>query len=81
MEVDHQYPDLNVYLTLFNAVIHEGTLQMLEHNDTRRITPEEITRYDFCPADKEILGDYGMKTKIYSKLVRDRIPEIIEAGR
>lgn len=54
---------------------------MLEHNDTRRITPEEITRYDFCPADKEILGDYGMKTKIYSKLVRDRIPEIIEAGR
>lgn len=53
---------------------------MLEHNDTRRITPEEIARYDFCPADKEILGDYGMKTKIYSKLVRDRIPEIIEVG-
>ena len=25
MEVDHQYPDLNVHLTLFNAVIHEGT--------------------------------------------------------
>ena len=53
---------------------------MLERNDTRRITPEEITLYVFCPADKEILGDYGMKTKICSKLVRDRIPKIIEAG-
>ena len=55
MEVDHQYPDLNVHLTLFNAVIHEGTPQMLEHNDIRWITPEEIPQYDFCPADEEVL--------------------------
>ena len=55
MEVDHQYPDLNVHLTLFNAVIHEGTPQMLEHNDIRWITPGEIPQYDFCPADEEIL--------------------------
>ena len=55
MEVDHQYPDLNVHLTLFNAIIHEGTPQMLEHNDIRWITPEEIPQYDFCPADEEIL--------------------------
>ena len=55
MEVNHQYPDLNVHLTLFNAVIHEGTPQMLEHNDIRWITPEEIPQYDFCPADEEIL--------------------------
>ena len=29
MEVDHEYPDLNVHLTLFNAAISEGTLRML----------------------------------------------------
>ena len=55
MEVDHQYPDLNVHLTLFNAVIHEGVPQMLEHNDIRWITPGEIPQYAFCPADEEIL--------------------------
>lgn len=55
MEVDYQYPDLNVHLTLFNAVIHKGTPQMLEHNDIYWITPEEIPQYDFCPADKGIL--------------------------
>ena len=55
MEVDHEYPDLNVHLTLFNAVISEGTPRMLEHNDIRWITVDEIDRYVFCPADDEIL--------------------------
>lgn len=55
MEVDHEYPDLNVHLMLFNAAISEGTPQMLEHNDIRWITAEEIPQYEFCPADKAIL--------------------------
>ena len=55
MEVDHDYPDLNVHLTLFNAAIIEGTPRMLEHNDIRWITVMEIPQYEFCPADEEIL--------------------------
>ena len=55
MEVDHDYPDLNVHLTLFNAAIMEGIPQMLEHNDIRWITVEEIPQYEFCPADEVIL--------------------------
>lgn len=55
MEVDHDYPDLNVHLTLFNAAIIEGMPQMLEHNDIRWIAVEEIPQYEFCPADETIL--------------------------
>ena len=55
MQVVHEYPDITVHLTLFNAVIAEGTPEKLEHNDIRWITPDEIPEYDFCPADKEIL--------------------------
>ena len=55
MEVDHDYPDLNVHLTMFNAAIIGGTPKMLEHNDIRWIAPEQIPQYEFCPADKEIL--------------------------
>ncbi len=55
MELTHQYPDLTVHLTLFHASIQEGTPQMLEHNDIRWITVEEIDQYLFCPADEEIL--------------------------
>lgn len=54
-EVDHEYPDITIHLTLFNAEIARGEVQMLEHNDIRCITPEEISQYEFCPADDEIL--------------------------
>ena len=56
MEVTHEYPDLTVHLTLFNAAIAEGEPQKLEHNDIRWITPRQIPDYDFCPADVEILA-------------------------
>ena len=55
MEVIHEYPDLTVHLTLFNATIVDGEPQKIEHNDIQWITPSEIQNYEFCPADKEIL--------------------------
>ena len=55
MEVIHEYPDITVHLTLFNATIAEGEPQKLEHNDIQWITPSEIANYEFCPADEEIL--------------------------
>ena len=55
MEVIHEYPDLTVKLTLFNAVITEGDPKLLEHNDLRWITTSEIDTLEFCPADEEIL--------------------------
>lgn len=55
MDVVHEYPDITIHLTLFNATIAEGMPQKLEHNDIRWITPNEISNYEFCPADKEIL--------------------------
>ncbi len=54
-EVTHVYPDIEVHLTLFNATISSGTPTKLEHNDVRWITPLQISDYDFCPADVEIL--------------------------
>ena len=55
MDVVHEYPDLTVHLTLFNAIIAEGEPVMLEHNDIKWIKPSEIPSYEFCPADEEIL--------------------------
>ena len=57
MDVVHEYPDLTVHLTLFNATIAEGVPQLLEHNDIKWITPAEIDGFDFCPADEEILKE------------------------
>ncbi len=56
MDVVHEYPDITVHLTLFNATIAEGIPQKLEHNDIKWITQSEIPNYEFCPADEEILA-------------------------
>ena len=56
MDVVHEYPDLTVHLTLFNALITDGVPQKLEHNDIQWITVGEIDNYAFCPADETILA-------------------------
>lgn len=61
MDVVHEYPDITVHLTLFNATITEGAPQRLEHNDIKWITVVEIDNYDFCPADTEILEQIKQK--------------------
>ena len=67
MDVIHEYPDLTVHLTLFNATIAAGEPQKLEHNDIKWITTNEISNYKFCPADKTILTElkncYGDKNE------------------
>ncbi len=55
MTVTHEYPDITVHLTLFNATIKEGIPKLLEHSDLKWITPGEISEYAFCPADEVIL--------------------------
>ncbi len=55
MSLVHKYPDMAVNLILFNAYIKSGEPKLLEHNDIKWITPAEIPKYDFCPADEEIL--------------------------
>lgn len=55
LEVTHQYPDLQIHLTIFLASILSGTPTPLEHTDLCWIAPEEIGRFQFCPADQAVL--------------------------
>ncbi len=54
-EVTHHYSDIDVHLTLFNASIIKGEPRLIEHNDMRWITIDEIDNFNFCPADVAIL--------------------------
>ena len=64
MDVIHEYPDLMVHLTLFNATIAGGEPQKLEHNDIQWIAPSAISNYEFCPADEEILKNIIKRYKM-----------------
>lgn len=54
-ETEHEYPDLRVRLTLFEASILSGTPRLLEHCDMKWILPSETADFAFCPADEPIL--------------------------
>lgn len=51
----HTYPDITINLTVFNSRIVSGRPILLEHNDLKWITKNEIQKYNFCPADEVIL--------------------------
>lgn len=51
----HTYPDITINLTVFNARIVSGKPTLLEHNELKWITKNEIQNYNFCPADEVIL--------------------------
>ncbi|MBQ9944551.1 MAG: (deoxy)nucleoside triphosphate pyrophosphohydrolase [Clostridia bacterium] len=62
MDVLHQYPDITVHLTLFNARFTGEKPKMLEHQAFLWVTPEEADETVFCPADKEILDEIRRRT-------------------
>lgn len=54
-DILHEYPDLTVHLTFYEATLADGQPQKLEHNDILWITPRELSCYTFCPADEEVV--------------------------
>ena len=62
-DVVHVYPDITVHLTLYNAEILSGEPVLIEHNDLKWITPDDIDSYEFCPADVEILERIKCSTR------------------
>ena len=55
MQVIHEYPDILIRLSLYEAVIASGQLRGKEHEALCWILPREIPDYEFCPADKDII--------------------------
>lgn len=56
MKVRHTYPDVDIYLYLYNAQIVGGEITLIEHSEVKWIAREEIDKLQFCPADKDILA-------------------------
>lgn len=56
MQVTHKYPDIDIRLSLFEAVVIKGVLTRKEHHALAWIKREELILYEFCPADIEIIN-------------------------
>ncbi|MGI6555635.1 MAG: (deoxy)nucleoside triphosphate pyrophosphohydrolase [Bacillota bacterium] len=49
------YPTWTIELLVFLAEILGGVMRLNVHNDVRWVSPSEISGYDFCPADVELV--------------------------
>ena len=64
MDVTHEYPELTVHLTLYEAEIEKGEPKRIEHHDIRWITVDESDTLDFCPADQVFLEELRRRAKM-----------------
>lgn len=54
-DITYEYPDRAVHLYFYLCEIVSGIPDNKEHNALVWITPEEIEKYEFCPADRAML--------------------------
>jgi 8-oxo-dGTP diphosphatase len=53
--IDHDYPTRSVCLHFFNCTVLEGEAKPIEVADLRWINPQDLDKYQFPPADAELI--------------------------
>jgi len=53
--INFDYPTWTIQLLVYRAEIVGGEMRLNVHNDVRWVARSEISSYDFCPADVELV--------------------------
>ena len=61
LKLEYQYPTFYLKMDCFEATITEGTPKLLEHNDARWLTKDQLDEVNWIPADLTII-DYLKET-------------------
>ena len=51
IDIEYQYPNFYLFMSCFMCSIKEGPIELLEHNDGKWITKEELNTLNWLPAD------------------------------
>lgn len=51
IDIEYQYPNFYLFMSCFMCSIKEGSIELLEHNDGKWITKEELNTLNCLPAD------------------------------
>ena len=62
-DIVHEYPDRTIHLHFYLCHIISRSLVQKEHNAFAWITKDEISKYNFCPADEKMLSQ-GVISKL-----------------
>lgn len=53
--IDYDYPTFHLTMHCFWCTVKSGKLELLEHEDAKWLTKEELESVDWLPADKRLL--------------------------
>lgn len=56
-DITYEYPDRIVHLHFYLCNIATGALEKKEHNALEWVSNNELDKYEFCPADEEIISE------------------------
>lgn len=51
IDIEYQYPNFYLFMSCFMCSINEGSIELLEHNDGKWITKEELNTLNWLSAD------------------------------
>lgn len=51
IDIEYQYPNFYLFMSCFMCSIKEGSIELLEHNDGKWITKEDLNTLNWIPAD------------------------------
>lgn len=54
-ETVYEYPHLTVRLKFFESKVISGDISMNVHTCMRKVSPDELKDYTFCPADRKVV--------------------------
>lgn len=51
IDIEYQYPNFYLFMSCFMCSIKEGSIELLEHNDGKWITKEDLNTLNWLPSD------------------------------
>lgn len=61
MRIEYDYPDFHLSMDCFWAEVESGKLTLLEHEDARWLSRENLDSVDWLPADQELVDKLKKK--------------------
>ena len=78
LDLEYQYPTFYLKMSCFDCIIEEGSPKLLEHNDAKWLSKEELDSVNWIPADVTVV-DYLKKTMNSNEEILEKMKKVDEA--
>ena len=77
LDIEYQYPTFYLKMACFDCIIKSGTPKLLEHNDARWLSKEELDDVNWIPADVDAVS--YLKETMFELEVLEKMKKVDEA--